>query len=103
MLYHALAHIPREGVRLGDGCIPDADHDSLALVEFPLNQPLVAKVEGLPATWEQNGPRLLKVVGQLVYEIVDALALFTTRVQRDMSALRLIEGVGNTGEVGNLP
>ena len=81
MFYHALAQIRGEGVSLGDRCIPDADHDSLALVEFPLNQPLVANVEGLPATWEQNGSRLLKVGGQLVYEIIDALALITARVQ----------------------
>ena len=52
MLYHALAQIRREGVRLSDGCIPDTDHDPLTLVEFSLNQPLVANVERLPATWE---------------------------------------------------
>jgi hypothetical protein len=81
MFYHALAQIRREGVRLSDGCIPDADHDSLALIELPLNQPLVANVERLPATWEQNGPRLLEEGGQTVYEIVDGLALITARFQ----------------------
>ena len=41
-------------------------------------------------------------MGQLVNQLIHALALPTTGVEREMSAFRLVEGVGDAREVGYL-
>jgi hypothetical protein len=61
----------------------------------------MAYVKGLPATGEEDGPRLLEEMCELIHHVIDGIAYVAAGVEGDMGALRLVEWVRDSSEIAD--